>query len=64
MANSKILNFDSLKKIKENKHTSYIAATQTESSSNFSDIIDDEITNFFLDAIHKNHLRNKQKIHK
>ncbi|OOM79426.1 hypothetical protein [Clostridium sp. BL-8] len=61
MTNSKILNFDSLKKIKENKHTSYIAAPQTKSSSNFSDIINDEITNFFLDAIHKNYLRNKQK---
>lgn len=61
MANSKILNFNSLKKIKENNHTSYIATPQSKSFSDSSDIIDDEITNFFLDAIHKNYLRNKQK---
>jgi hypothetical protein len=61
MTNSKILNFNSLKRIKEKRHTSYIAAPQTKSFSDSSNIIDDKITNFFLDAIHKNYLRNKQK---
>ena len=60
MTNSKIIPFDSINKVKENKNTPYFNNIQHKNDSMSSDKINEEITNFFFDAIHKNYLLNRK----
>lgn len=61
MNNSKIIPFDSIKKIQKEENTLSLNNTKHKSNSNSSDTINDEITNFFFNAIHKNYLSNRKK---
>lgn len=60
MNNSKIIPFNSIKKIKENKITPY-SKNRKYTNYNSQENIDDKITDFFLNAIHQNYLSNKKK---
>ncbi|MDR3597306.1 hypothetical protein [Clostridium sp.] len=61
MNNSKIIPFDSINKVKENRNTPYSNNIQQKNDSKSSDKINEEITNFFFNAIHKNYLSNRKK---
>lgn len=60
MNNSKIIPFDSIKKVKENEITPY-SKNRNANSHNSKDDINDKITDFFFNAIHQNYLSNKKK---
>lgn len=61
MSDSKIIPFNQDKKIKTNKST--ISSNSNESSikSTCNNKVNEEITNFFFDAIHKNYLSIRKK---
>ena len=61
--NSKIVQFDSMVKSKTNKneYNNCLKNKRTETYHKSDDRINEEITNFFFDAIHKNYLSNKNK---
>lgn len=59
MNNSKIIPFEPT--IKENEYTPYSNNNKHKANSDSNDKINEEITNFFFNAIHKNYLLNRQK---
>jgi hypothetical protein len=61
MNNSKIIPFNSIKTVKENENTPYLNNKKHKNDSKSSDNIDEKITNFFFEAIHKNYLSNRKK---
>ncbi len=61
MSNSKIIKFDSAKKQKTNEHTPCLEKKNNNIHNNSDDKINEEITNFFFNAIHKNYLSNRNK---
>ncbi|WP_236898196.1 hypothetical protein [Clostridium beijerinckii] len=61
MSNSKIIKFDSAKKQKTNEHTPYLKKKNNKVHNNSNDKINEEITDFFFNAIHKNYLSNRNK---
>jgi len=60
MSDSKIIPFNSINKVKINESISY-SNKKSAIDCNTTDKIDEEITNFFFDAIHKNYLSSKEK---
>lgn len=58
MNNSKIIPFEHIKKIKETKSFS---DSHNKNNSRSNTKIDEEITNFFFNSIHKNYLLNRMK---
>ncbi|WP_271812646.1 hypothetical protein [Clostridium beijerinckii] len=61
MSNSKIIKFDSAKKQKTNEHTPCLKKKNNQVHNNYNDKINEEITDFFFNAIHKNYLSNRNK---
>jgi len=61
MSDSKIIPFNSTKKVKTTESISYSNNKNNAIKYNIADKIDEEITIFFFDAIHKNHLLSKKK---
>lgn len=61
MSNSKIIKFDSAKKQKTNEHTPCLKKKNNKVHNNSNDKINEEITDFFFNAIHKNYLSNRNK---
>lgn len=62
-SSSKIIQFDSITKSKINKsaYTNSLKEKKSENYYNSDNKINEEITNFFFNAIHKNYLSNKNK---
>lgn len=60
MTNSKIIPFNSIKKINENEITPY-SKIRKDINHNSKENIDDKITDFFFNAIHQNYLSNRKK---
>lgn len=58
MNNSKIIPFNSAKNIKNGYNTN---SNNINTKDTYDYNIDEKITNFFFEAIHKNHLLNKNK---
>lgn len=63
MNDSNIIPFKPAKKVSVNKSKSTPPFNSTESSitSRYNDKVNEEITIFFFDAIHKNYLSNRKK---
>ncbi|NMF06349.1 hypothetical protein ACUH7Y_12615 [Clostridium beijerinckii] len=61
MSNSKIIKFDSAKKQKTNEHTPCLKKKNNQVHNSSNDKINEEITDFFFNAIHKNYLSNRNK---
>lgn len=58
---SKIIPFNSQKKVTVDKSTAPFKSKESDITSTCNDKINEEITKFFFDAIHKNYLSNKKK---
>lgn len=56
MSNSKIIPFNQEKKVKINKPTTPSNSNKSSITSICNNKVNEEITNFFFDAIHKNYL--------
>ena len=61
MSNSKIIPFNSIKKMKMNESVFYPNSKNNTINCTFHDNINEKITIFFFDAIHKNYLSNRKK---
>ena len=59
--NSIIIPFNSVQKEKAIEHTTNSKIKEFNNNCSFGDKINDEITNFFFDAIHKNYLSDRKK---
>lgn len=59
--NSKIIPFESIKKEKKSECASYFTGNKNNINHITKHTIDEEITNFFFNAIHKNYLICKEK---
>lgn len=58
---SKIIPFKPVEKIEKNTLSSYLDNQNSNITSKSYDNTDEKITEFFFDAIHKNHLSNRRK---
>lgn len=61
MTNSNIIPFKTAKKLSVNKSTTSFNSKKSIITSTYNDKINEEITNFFFDAIHKNYLSSRKK---
>jgi hypothetical protein len=61
MNDSKIIPFKPDEKIQINKSTTFFNSKENSITSTFNDKVNEEITNFFFDAIHKNYLSSRKK---
>ena len=61
MNDSNIIPFKPAKKVSVNKSTPPFNSTESSITSTCNDKINEEITNFFFDAIHKNYLSSRKK---
>ena len=61
MDNSKVIPFESIKKSKKSKYEYHAITNKSNIDCNSNETIDEEITNFFFNAIHKNYLSGREK---
>lgn len=61
MNDSKIIPFEPVKKVEKKEHIHNFYNNKSINPSTFDNKIDEEITAFFFDAIHKNYLSGRKK---
>ncbi|MCE5220690.1 MAG: hypothetical protein LLF98_05315 [Clostridium sp.] len=58
---SNIIPFEPAKKVEVNKSLPPFNTNESNITSTYNDKVNEEITNFFFDAIHKNYLSSREK---